>query len=241
MTILIAHRGFAVDARENTLEAYAAAQNAGADWIELDVRRTSDDVLVVHHDAHLSDGRVIVELAAEELPPHVPTLVDVFEACPDLGINVEIKNSPGDPDYDESSVASVAVAGLVAAYRSPADVLVTSFNPSSVERIQAVDPTIPVGLVTFDALDPLQLVERAAARGHTAILPYLALTTDRLVQHAHRSGVAVYAWTVNDDENLARMLDIGVDGLITDRVDLARIAIDGRRGDHAGRSGTSSA
>ncbi len=228
MTNLIAHRGYAVAARENTLAAYAAAARSGADWIELDVRRTRDDVLVVHHDAHLTDGRVIVGLTADELPDDVPTLVDVFEACPDLGINVEIKNSPGDPDYDEAHHASIAVAGLVAAYRSPSDVLVTSFNPDSVEQIQAVDPTIPVGLVTFDALDPLQLVERAKGRGHAAILPFLTLTTTRLVERAHESGIAVNVWTVNDDEGLERMLDLGVDGIITDRVDLARAAIDRR-------------
>jgi glycerophosphoryl diester phosphodiesterase len=228
MTNLIAHRGYSAEARENTLAAYAAAASHGADWIELDVRRTGDDVLVVHHDAHLPDGRAIVGLSIDELPDHVPTLVDVFEACPTLGINVEIKNSPGDPDYDEANLASVAVAGLVAAYRTPSNVLVTSFNPDSVERIHAVDPTIPVGLVTFDALDPLQLVERAAARGHAAINPFLTLTTSRLVQRAHESGIEVNVWTVNDDESLERMLDLGVDGIITDRVDLARVAIDRR-------------
>ncbi len=228
MTNLIAHRGYSVEARENTLAAYHAAERSGADWIELDVRRTSDDVLVVHHDAHLTDGRVIVGLTADELPDDVPTLVEVFEACPTLGINVEIKNSPGDPDYDEANLASVAVAGLVAAYRSPSDVLVTSFNPDSVDRIQAVDPSIPVGLVTFDALDPLQLVERASARGHAAIIPFRTLTTTRLVARAHASGIAVNVWTVNDEEGLERMLDLGVDGIITDRVDLARTAIDRR-------------
>lgn len=226
MTLVLAHRGYCTDAAENTIAAFHAAAMIGADWVELDVRRTIDDVLVAHHDAHLADGRPIIELAADDLPDDVPTLAEVFESCPDVGINVEIKNSPGDPDYDEQNLVAVAVAGLVAAYRSPDDVLVTSFNPNAVEQLQATDPAIPVGVVAFEALDPMQLVDRAAARGHTAILPYLTLTTGRLVERAHEENLTVNVWTVNEPDAMRRVVDLGVDGIITDRPDVARGIVD---------------
>ena len=71
---VIAHRGASAVERENTLEAFRAAVRLNADGIELDVRRTANDVLVVHHDAHLPDGRAIIELHDNELPDWVPTL-----------------------------------------------------------------------------------------------------------------------------------------------------------------------
>ena len=68
--------------------------------MELDVRRTADGVLVVHHDAHLADGRAIVELAAADLPDAVPTLAAALDACAGMGVNIEIKNNHPDPDLD---------------------------------------------------------------------------------------------------------------------------------------------
>ncbi len=73
---VIAHRGASAAAAENTIEAFALAAELGADGVELDARRTADGQVVVHHDAHLPDGRVIVDLSAADLPAHVPTLAE---------------------------------------------------------------------------------------------------------------------------------------------------------------------
>lgn len=227
MPRIFAHRGYTADAAENSLAAFRAAVDVGADWIELDVRRTADDVLVAHHDASLDDGRLLIETSAADLPDGVATLAEVLDACGDVGLNIEIKNSPGDPDYDEHSLIAVAVAGLVAAYRRPDDVLVTSFNPGSIERLQDTDPSVPVGLVAFDAPDPMQLVARGAARHHAAIVPYVTLVTRRLVEAAHAEGLAVNVWTVNEPEVMHRMAELGVDGVITDRPDVARAELRG--------------
>ena len=71
MVKVIAHRGASAVARENTLEAFRLAAELGADWVELDARRTADGHVVVHHDAELADGRVICLLPRAELPDHV--------------------------------------------------------------------------------------------------------------------------------------------------------------------------
>ena len=65
---VIAHRGAREAARENTLPAFRLAREFGAEWVELDARRTADGVVVVHHDAQLADGRVLAELTVDELP-----------------------------------------------------------------------------------------------------------------------------------------------------------------------------
>src|SRR4051812_33810066 len=87
---VIAHRGASKAERENTLGAFRRARAMGADAVELDVRRTVDGVLVVHHDP-----------LPAELTPHVPTLGDALDACTGMWVNVEIKNDPDEPDFDE--------------------------------------------------------------------------------------------------------------------------------------------
>ena len=225
MTVIIAHRGARASAPENTIEAFQLAIDQGAHGIELDVRRTSDDVLVVHHDAHLPDGRVLVETLSDDLPKSVPLFVEALETCTGIWLNVEIKNFPGDPDYDEDNTIAVAVAGLVSAFRTPDDVLVSSFNTGSLRRFQAVDSTIPVATIAFDVLDPQQLIERAVAESHAAVNPYLTIADRRFVERAHDAGLAVNVWTVNDVETIIRMAGYGVDGIITDDPALALRAL----------------
>src|SRR4029078_7765283 len=96
-TAIIAHRGASADYPENTVEAFRAAGPLGANWVELDVRRTADGAPAVHHDAQLRAGRAIVGAAAADLPESVPSLAQALDACRPLGVNVEIKNSPHDP------------------------------------------------------------------------------------------------------------------------------------------------
>src|SRR5438445_9364775 len=99
-TAVYAHRGASAAFAENTVEAFRGAAAMGADWVELDVRRTADGALAVHHDARLADGRAIVETLSTELPASVPSLSDALAACAPLGVNVEIKNWRDDVDFD---------------------------------------------------------------------------------------------------------------------------------------------
>ena len=107
MTRVIAHRGASAAAPENTVEAFRLARTLGADWVELDARRTADGRVIVHHDAVLPDGRVIVELDRADLPPSVCDLSDALDACHGMSVNIEIKNWPADPDFDEDEFLSV--------------------------------------------------------------------------------------------------------------------------------------
>ncbi len=226
MTEVFAHRGASATARENSVAAFLAAAEAGADWVELDVRRTADDVLVVHHDAHLSDGRALIDVTEAELPDYVPNLAEALEACTGMGVNVEIKNDPGDPDYDERHMVSVAVAGLVTAYRPYDELLISSFNNDSITRIRALDPEIPTALVVFDVLSVDQLIDRSTFHGHRAVNPYAAAVDRHFVEKAHAADLAVNVWTVNDPDKVAELARIGVDGVITDDPAMARRVVD---------------
>src|SRR5690606_24626131 len=108
---VVGHRGAsAAEPPGNTIAAFRRAAELGADWVELDARRTADDAVVVHHDAELPDGRVIRSVPAAELTDWVPTLEAALDACDGMKVNVEIKNSPDDPDFDESrSIADAVV------------------------------------------------------------------------------------------------------------------------------------
>lgn len=226
MTLVIAHRGASAARPENTIEAFATAREAGADWVELDVRRTADDVLVVHHDAHLADGRVIVETAAADLPDHVPTLAQAFEACDGMGVNIEIKNLPGDPDWDAEHQISAAVAGLAMAYRDYDGLLITSFTMDTVDRIRHIDESLPRGLVVNDAAGLWQAVDWSESVGLHAFNPYLPLVDAALVRRVHERGLRLNVWTVNDRDRIEEMVELGVDGIITDVPDLAREIVD---------------
>lgn len=215
MMRIIGHRGASATHPENTLEAFRAAAEQGAHGIELDVRRTADDVLIVYHDAHLPDGSVIRELAAEQLPSEVPTLAAALADSEGMWINVEVKNIPGDPDYDAEHGLSTAVAALLDGFDTAGRVLVSSFDITSVDRIRQIDSSIPVGWLVWAQADPASLIDRAAAHGMQAIHPHELLVDPSFVARATEAGLEVNVWTVDDLTRMRQLIEMGVHGIIT--------------------------
>src|SRR3989440_10064561 len=113
---VLAHRGARRVAPENTVEAFVAAGALGADGVELDVHRTADGALVVHHDADARGVGVLAERTEAEIGaarPEIPTLEEALDACAGMLVNIEVKNLPGDADYDPGGgVAGAGVALL---------------------------------------------------------------------------------------------------------------------------------
>lgn len=222
MPLIIAHRGASAAAPENTIAAFELALDMGADWVELDVRRTGCGTAVVHHDAHLADGRPLCELTVGDLPDDVPTLEDVLVACGPMGVDIEIKSEVADPDFDEDHRivdASVEVAKRVL----PAErTLVSSFDMTAVNRARDIDPDVPTGFITSDDIGVEVSVGRAVAHGHGVIKPGDALVTGRFVEAAHEAGLIVYTWTVDDPRRMTQLAELGIDGIITNVPDVAR-------------------
>ncbi|MEQ8841191.1 MAG: glycerophosphodiester phosphodiesterase [Acidimicrobiales bacterium] len=227
MTNVIAHRGASAAAPENTVEAFRLAREMGADWVELDARLSADGVVVVHHDAHLSDGRMLADLTLDEMPGGIASLAEALEACDGMGVNIEIKNLPDEPDYDADHAVVDAVAGLAQAYLGPERTLISSFNMDSVDRMHRVDPSLPCAWLFFQMTDPASVVARAVAHEMAAIHPFDNLVDRAMVRRAHEEGLRVNVWTVDDPDRMATLIEIGVDGICTNVPDVARRMVEG--------------
>ena len=218
----IAHRGVRDRYPENSLPAFTAALDEGADAVELDVHATADGVVVVHHDAQLSRtaasplaGRSIVALSAQEIAEFelspgvvIPTLQDVLRAVtPSAGVYIEIK-APG----IETMVAAV-IAGVPSAREKCA---VHSFDHRIARNFASLMPSVPAGiLVVGYPVDSVAVLNAAAARDLWESCEFV--DTD-LIEAAHAANKRIVAWTCNDPEEWDRLSDLGVDGICTDRV-----------------------
>lgn len=220
--LVYGHRGASLAAPENTLEAFRLAGELGADGVELDVRRSADGELVLVHDAVLPDGRAVHETASHELPAAVPTLEDALDVCVGLIVNIEIKNISFEPGFDPSCQVADLVVALLAERGGRDAVVVSSFHLRTIDRVRALDPDVPTGLLTL--VDPLPAdgAVVAAERGHTTLHPHHATIDAALVDAAHQRGLAVIAWTVDDPDRIGALAAMGVDGLITNAPDVAR-------------------
>lgn len=226
---------------ENTMAAFNAAAAEGADGLEFDVRSTSDDYLVIHHDPEMSDGRLLSRTPAAELPSDIPSLEEVLRLGDALWLNVEIKNDRTEPDYDKGGRLARAVVDAVAGNRSAATiqdggaagVVISSFDPATLKHgltyahstdgpdldgagfgfLLWVDPE-RAGDVSA-AVVAHRAVEAAVELGCMAIHPHDPLVDEDLVDMAHARGLAVNVWTVDDPVRIARLAEMGVDGIIT--------------------------
>jgi glycerophosphoryl diester phosphodiesterase len=193
-----------------------------ADWAELDVRRTADGQLAVHHAARLADGRLVSALSRSELPAWVPDLDEALAACMGLGVNVEIKNLPFEPDHDPQIALAAAVVAAVRGADPPVSVLVSSFDRATIDRVHALAPSLPTALLTYALDDASATIEWCVAHGHRALHPFDATVDHTLVAAAHDRGLAVNVWTVDQPERIAALAALGVDGICTNVPDVAR-------------------
>lgn len=218
--LVLGHRGASAHAGDNTLEAFELAVEHGADGVELDVRFTSDEVIVLSHDPHLAGYGVIMERSHEELKaeaPHVITLEEGAAALGDLVINVEIKNDPSEPDFDPDHRMADRIASWVASGDRYGRVIVSSFNPDTVARVRFVDGDIVTGQLLGRSADLTTAIPEAAEFGHNYVAPHKRLVRANPAQAValaaqYELGIAV--WTVDGKRTLRRLGVAGVAAVI---------------------------
>lgn len=220
---VIAHRGASRAERENTLEAFVTAHRMGSDAVELDVRRTADGAMAVHHDAALADGRLIVETEAADLPAHVPFLDQALDACAGMWVNIEIKNHPVDPDFDPTDSLTASVAAHLEERGDDARWLISSFNRPTVDAMRAFRPQVRTAWLTEGVRpEDWESVARDLARaGHFALHPWVRHLERGCIEMFHAHGLQVNSWTVDDPLRMAELISWGIDGLCTNVPDVA--------------------
>ncbi|BBF41434.1 glycerophosphoryl diester phosphodiesterase [Lachnospiraceae bacterium KM106-2] len=239
-TQITAHRGCSLEAPENTLPAIEKAADSGADYAEFDVQLSKDGFVMLMHDATLLRttgvknrvGRLsydqLKELDAGYLfsqkfkGTRIPTLSEVLEACKGkIFLNIEIKVV--DEDTEKELVEKVV--GLVKDYNYERQCVITSTSLSALERVKKIEPKVKTGyIITFGFS---QCVNN---KNIDALSMNSQFITDNVIDRAHREGKAVFAWTVNERREINRMLELGVDNIITDRPKYVKHMILSQRG-----------
>ncbi|MDZ7674964.1 MAG: glycerophosphodiester phosphodiesterase [Acidimicrobiales bacterium] len=221
------HRGTPGREPENSLAGFELAGRIGADGVELDVRRTVDGELVVHHDPALADGRLLAATARAELPAGIPTLARALDVCAgaDLVVNVELKNVPGEPDFDPTAQLADQVVDTLATRSGRDRVLISGFDLATVDRVRARAPRLATGFLTLLEPTPTEGLAMAAEHGHDAFHPYHAFVDEALVVGAHERGLALNTWTVDDLDRARQLAAWGVDGIVTNVPDAVARAL----------------
>jgi glycerophosphoryl diester phosphodiesterase len=223
--LVVAHRGASVEQPENTIEAFDAAIDAGADAVEFDVRMTADGQAVVMHDPDVSrttDGSgLVAEMTLEEIRKlGVPTLEETLECLAGrAAADIEIKNLPGEPDFTpEREPAVEATLDALDAVGFPGQVIVSSFNPASIAHSRALRSDVPTGLLTEYEVDAEEALTRATEHGHPWVLPFVLKVLeagDGFADRVHAGGALLGVWIADDPETARRLFELGADAVAT--------------------------
>ncbi|SDT99841.1 glycerophosphodiester phosphodiesterase [Halopseudomonas salegens] len=234
MTLIVGHRGARGEAPENTLASFAKALAAGVTRVELDLHLSADRQLMVIHDPTLKRttgvrGKV-AQHSAEDLqridarlglpgwpePCPIPTLEQVFGTFPDIEhYQLEVKSG----STAQSRIVLAAILQLVERFGLQNRVVVTSSSRTLLRTARDTAYPLATGLVEeYGLLDPLKSARRYQCR--FLILKW-TLCRPTLIQQAQAQGLHVSVWTVNEIEQMQRLIDMGVDSIITDYPHLA--------------------
>jgi len=231
---IVAHRGASGHAPENTMAAFRRAVELGAQFIETDLQITRDARVIAIHDLTLDrttngHGPVHVKTLEEiraldagswfgpDDPKsfageRIPTLNEIFQFAQEHDVNfyLEIK-SGANWGVEHAVVAAVRELNAIAR------VVILSFDPSALDSVYRLDETIMTGFLCD--IPSTDLVERAVRLGARQLAPRGDLVTPALVKKAHAAGLQVVTWTINEPEQMRRLIAARVDGIMTDNPD----------------------
>ena len=232
--IALAHRGFSPDGYENTLAAFRAAADLGVSYLETDVRTSRDGVLMAFHDETVdrmsgaAEGK-ISQLTSRELQgilvagaERIPTFEELLNEWPDMRLNVDVKDARG----------AKLLAALMEKHQAHDRVLVASFSDlrrlDTLRRLRrpAASSAGTALTVLLRVLAPLGAAGLIARLGRFQCVQVpvsfgpVPVVTPSFLRRCHQAGLQVHVWTINDEDTMNRLLDMGVDGIVSDRSDL---------------------
>jgi glycerophosphoryl diester phosphodiesterase len=234
--LIIAHRGASSVAPENTLKAFKKAIELKADYIEFDVHQTKDGEIVIMHDANTfrTTGHFgsVKEMTIKELKQFgcgegekIPTLKELIElAKGKVGLNCEVKAR----GFTKQIVKILKDEDIIES------TIISSFKHDVLMKIQKLDPRIK--LATLEPtktgwikswLSRRKLIRTAINNKFYAINPFFKLVNQKFIKKAHFNNIKIFPWTVNSDSAIKKLINLGVDGIITNEVGKARELLSG--------------
>jgi glycerophosphoryl diester phosphodiesterase len=225
--LIIGHRGASAIAPPNTLKAFEKAIELKADYSEFDVHITKDGEIVIIHDSDTFNTTgvkgLIKEMTLDQIKSldagegeKIPTLQELINIARNkMGLQIEIKAT----NLLDNLLEILKEEDLVNAS------IVSSFMLSEVQKLKLLNPDVKVGLLTpMELIRPSQFKRRImqiAKHDFYSIHPYYTRTNKEIVDFAHKQNLKVIVWTVNSRRAMKKLIEIGVDGIITDDISLA--------------------
>lgn len=204
---IIGHRG-AHGHRENTMPSFELALELGADGVELDVHRSGDGQLVVVHSA-VASGLAVKSNPYENyrnLPDgyEIPLFEDVLKTLSGRTfLDIELK----EPGFEEQAIE------LIQKHADPTRVMISGFHTVMLNRVYDLLPDIRLGYI-YNKTQDEELRHNSPI---DFVIPQFRLASRQLIEEVHDEDLQVFAWTVNDEREMGRLLSLGVDGIITDK------------------------
>ena len=213
--LIIAHRGASAYAQENTLQAFELAFKLGSTWLETDIQRSNDGVLVLYHDYNLKNDKKIKDCTFNYLKKfNVPTLADLLKITPEnLTLNLEIKNDDNIyPNIEKQILEEINIAKNI----KKEQILISSFDVPTLQKIRVLDKQINIGVLTrnFDVKIPLSLNAKSVNISVKRV-------TKKIVDICHKNGLKVLVYTVNDLQTYHKLKTWSTDGIFSDNPVLA--------------------
>ncbi len=244
--LVFAHRGGGGVFPENTLEAFADSVKLGVDFLELDVHSTADGTLIVMHDGSIdrtTDGRgKVSDFTLAELKKldagylftndngatfpfrgrgiRVPTLQEIFDAFPQMKFNIE-------PKQIAPSITK-PLCEMIRQHKMTDRIIVGSFRQTAIDEFRAACPEVATSASPAEVSEFLAMQKTGIAASYTppfqalqvpVSASFLNVVNQDFIAAAHRQNIQVHVWTINDADEMRRLLDLGVDGIMTDYPD----------------------
>ena len=229
-----AHRGASMNYPENTMAAFNGAYELGADWIELDLQQTKDKQIVVTHDSNLSRitglKKSVNDVTYDKIKTldagsffdskyrdeRIPLLSEVIEFAKEKNIklNIELKPTGREVDFEKE------VVDIIKEYDFEDDCVITSQSYETITKVKELDSDIKTVYVMVLAIGNIVELDKADAFSVEAMN-----INKSLVESVHNAGCELYVWTINTDESVKRMVELGVDNIITDDVVMVKNTI----------------
>ncbi len=220
-----AHRGGSIEAPENTIESFEYSIELGSSYIETDVQLSSNGIPYIFHDDDLKRlfGKNIIfnSLHSDQIDElilfdkyKIPTLESTLQKFPDTLFQIDVKT-------DEVVLPTMEV---IKKTNSTDKVCIASFSSKRLKQVHNLYPEICLSMGPFEVMKLLLAsfgLYRKKVPGNCLQIPIyqygIKLVTKRFINYIHSIGLKIHVWTINDEDTMQRLIDLGVDGIITDR------------------------